>query len=165
MAYPFDPNGAIFWNGKYHVGFIYQSYRKGFREHYWGHSVSSDLLHWQLFPDMLDVKDGDIEKGIYSGGAFLSREGVPHIMYHGQGSSTNLVAYSTDENLRVWKKFEGNPVSKTPEEGDPDYGKYRAWDPEGWYDKATDYYYQISGVMWLAFSDRKTCMNGSILET
>lgn len=145
MAYPFDPNGAIYWNGKYHVGFIYQSYRKGFREHYWGHSVSSDLLHWQLYPDMLDVQVGDIEKGIFSGGAFLSREGVPHIMYHGQGSSTNLVAYSTDSDLRKWKKFEGNPVLKTPEKGDPMHGKYRAWDPEGWYDKETDYYYQISG--------------------
>ena len=25
------------------------------------------------------------------------------------------------------------------------HGKYGAWDPEGWYDKETDYYYQISG--------------------
>ena len=66
-------------------------------------------------------------------------------MYHGEGSSTNLVAYSEDDDLRVWKKFDGNPVSKTPEEGDPMHGKYRAWDPEGWYDKETDYYYQISG--------------------
>ena len=145
MAYPFDPNGAIFWKGTYHLGFIYQSYQKGFLEHYWGHAASTDLLHWSLYPDMLDVKEGDIEKGIFSGGAFLSREGVPHIMYHGQGSSTNLVAYSDDPDLRVWKKFEGNPVLKTPEEGDPMYGKYRAWDPEGWYDKETDYYYQISG--------------------
>ena len=28
-AYPFDPNGAIYWNGKYHVGFIYQSFKNG----------------------------------------------------------------------------------------------------------------------------------------
>jgi len=144
-AYPFDPNGAIFWKGRYHLGFIYQSLRRGKREHFWGHVVSADLLHWSLYPDMLDVKEGDIEKGIFSGGAFLSREGIPHIMYHGQGSSTNLVAYSTDEDLRVWKKFEGNPVLKTPKKGDPLYGKYRAWDPEGWYDPETDFYYQISG--------------------
>ncbi len=144
-AYPFDPNGAIFWKGKYHVGFIYQYLANGIREHFWGHAVSTDLLHWTLLPDMLDVKEGDIEKGIFSGGAFLSKEGVPHIMYHGQGSSTNLVAYSEDDDLRVWKKFDGNPVSKTPKEGDPMHGKYRAWDPEGWYDKETDYYYQISG--------------------
>ncbi len=144
-AYPFDPNGAIYWDGKYHVGFIYQSLLNGEREHFWGHAVSTDLLHWSLYPDMLDVKEGDIEKGIFSGGAFLSKEGVPHIMYHGYGADANLVAYSTDEDLRVWKKFEGNPVLRSPKEGDPMFGKYRAWDPEGWYDKDTDYYYQISG--------------------
>ncbi|MDH3651430.1 MAG: ThuA domain-containing protein, partial [Saprospiraceae bacterium] len=144
-AYPFDPNGAIYWKGKYHVGFIYQSLKRGEREHFWGHAVSTDLLHWNLYPDMLDVKEGDMEMGIFSGGAFLSKEGVPHIMYHGYGANSNLVAYSKDPDLRVWKKFEGNPVSKTPGEGDPMHGKYRAWDPEGWYDAETDYYYQISG--------------------
>lgn len=144
-AYPFDPNGAIFWKGRYHLGFIYQSLRRGKREHFWGHAVSTDLLHWTLYPDLLNVTEGDIERGIFSGGAFLSREGIPHIMYHGEGSSTNLVAYSTDDDLRNWKKFEGNPVLKTPGKDDPMHGKYKAWDPEGWYDKATDYYYQISG--------------------
>lgn len=144
-AMPFDPNGAIFWKGKYHLGYIYQYLRNGKSEHFWGHAVSTDLLHWSLYPDMLSVKEGDIEKGIFSGGAFLSREGIPHIMYHGQGSSTNLVAYSTDEKLRVWNKFEGNPVLRTPGENDLMYGKYRAWDPEGWYDKEADCYYQISG--------------------
>jgi len=144
-AYPFDPNGGIYWKGKYHLGYIYQYMGNGSREHFWGHAVSTDLFHWTLYPDMLDVKEGDIERGIFSGGAFLSREGIPHIMYHGEGSATNLVAYSTDEDLRVWKKFEGNPVLRTPQEYDPMYGKYRAWDPEGWYDRESDNYYQISG--------------------
>ena len=162
-AYPFDPNGAIFWKGKYHLGFIYQYLGNGKREHFWGHAVSTDLFHWTLYPDMLDVKEGDIEKGIFSGGAFLSREGVPHIMYHGQGSSTNLVAYSNDDDLRVWKKFEGNPVLKTPEEGDPMHGKYDAWDPEGWYDPATDYYYQISGGDVAGFFRSKEMMEWEYL--
>ncbi|NND07778.1 MAG: hypothetical protein HKN87_15485 [Saprospiraceae bacterium] len=144
-AYPFDPNGAIYWNGKFHLGFIYQSLRRGQREHFWGHAASNDLLHWQLYPDMLDVKEGDMEIGIFSGGAFLSKDSVPHIIYHGWGSQSNLVAYATDPDLRGWKKFDGNPVSKTPAAGDPMHGKYDAWDPEGWYDKKTDYYYQISG--------------------
>ena len=145
---PFDPNGGIFWKGRYHLGYIYQSQKNGKSEHVWGHAVSTDLLHWSLYPDMLNVKPGDIEKGIYSGGAFLSREGIPHIIYHGQGSSTNLVAFSTDDDLRTWEKFDGNPVLKTNTTGnprDPKGGKYTAWDPEGWYDKDAGYYYQISG--------------------
>ena len=147
-AMPFDPNGGIFWNGKYHLGYIYQSQKRGKPEHVWGHAVSTDLFHWTLYPDMLNVKEGDIEKGIFSGGAFLSKEGIPHIMYHGQGSAANLVAYSTDEDLRTWKKFEGNPVLKTTltdNPRDPRGGKYTAWDPEGWYDKDAGFYYQISG--------------------
>jgi len=144
-ANPFDPNGAIFWKGKYHLGFIYQSLNRGKREHFWGHVVSTDLLHWRLYPDMLDVKEGDHEIGIFSGGSFLSREGVPHVIYHGWGAESNMVAYAADDDLTEWIKFEGNPVSRTPESGDPMFGKYQAWDPEAWYDSETDYYYQITG--------------------
>jgi len=147
-AMPFDPNGAIYWNGKYHLGYIYQSQKRGKSEHVWGHAVSTDLFHWSLYPDMLNVKEGDIERGIFSGGAFLSKEGVPHIMYHGEGSSSNLVAWSKDPDLKVWTKFDGNPVLKTTATNnprDPEGGKYTAWDPEGWYDKISDNYYQISG--------------------
>lgn len=132
-AMPFDPNGGIFWNGKYHLGYIYQSYKGKKSEHVWGYAVSTDLFHWTLYPDMLNVKEGDIEKGIFSGGAFLSKEGIPHIMYHGEGSSANLVAYSTDADLKTWKKFEGNPVLRTtPTDNprDPKGGKYTAWYPE-----------------------------------
>ncbi len=144
-AYPFDPNGAIYWKGKYHLGYIYQKFRYNRPEHVWGHAVSTDLFHWTLYPDMLNIKDGDIERGIFSGGTFLSRDGIPHIMYHGEGASSNMVAYSTDDELKVWKKFEGNPILVTPAENSPMAGKYTAWDPEGWYDKKTDYYYQIAG--------------------
>lgn len=73
-AMPFDPNGGIFWNGKYHLGYIYQFLANGKSEHFWGHAVSTDLFHWTLYPDMLNVKQGDIEKGIFSGGAFLSKK-------------------------------------------------------------------------------------------
>lgn len=145
IAMPFDPNGGIYWKGKYHLGFIYQSLENGKREHFWGHGVTKDLFHWTLYPDMLDVKPGDIERGIFSGGTFMSREGVPHIVYHGEGSNTNLIAYSKDNDLRKWTKFEGNPVVITPAKGSAMEGKYRAWDPECWYDKKSDHYYQISG--------------------
>ena len=142
---PFDPNGAIFWNGKYHLGYIYQRERAGKWEHLWGHAVSTDLLHWRLCSDMLTVGDADIERGIFSGGAFLSREGVPHVIYHGEGSSCNIIASSTDKDLQTWVKSDRNPVLRTPLEGDPMCGKYVAWDPEAWYDAKKGCYYQISG--------------------
>lgn len=145
---PFDPNGAIYWKGKYHLGYIYQTSKRGKSEHVWGHAISTDLLHWTIYPDMLNVKEGDLEKGIFSGGAFLSKDGIPHIMYHGEGAAANMVAFSKDPDLKIWQKFDGNPVLKTTVSDnprDPKEGKYTAWDPEGWYDRKSDNYYQISG--------------------
>ena len=148
-AMPFDPNGGIYWKGKYHLGYIYQKSRNGKDESVWGHAVSTDLLHWTLYPDMLDVKDGDREEGIYSGGAFLSKEGVPHIIYYGVGAAANLIAYSTDDDLKVWKKFDGNPVLQDLGSKNPfsTSAKYSVFDPVAWYDKKVDSYYQISGGM------------------
>src|SRR4029079_19182429 len=58
-TFPFDPNGAIFWKGKYNLAYIYQK-RIGARDRYvWGHVVSTDLLHWTICPDMLGVAGGD----------------------------------------------------------------------------------------------------------
>lgn len=144
-AMPFDPNGGIYWKGKYHLGFIHQLLKGDKIQHVWGHAVTTDLFHWTLYPDMLDVQKEDVEQGIFSGGAFLSREGVPHIMYHGEGSSSNLLAYSNDDDLKIWKKSELNPMLRTPDKGSAMDGKYRAWDPEGWFNKEADAYYQISG--------------------
>ena len=39
---PFDPNGAIFWKGRYHLFYIFQDARG----HNWGHVSSTDLFHW-----------------------------------------------------------------------------------------------------------------------
>ena len=46
---PFDPNGAIFWNGRYHLFYIFQDERG----HNWGHVSSTDLCHWRHHPTKL----------------------------------------------------------------------------------------------------------------
>ena len=50
LAHPADPNGAIFWQGNVHLGYIYQ--RHG--EHCWGHVSSHDWLHWKHPPAVAD---------------------------------------------------------------------------------------------------------------
>ncbi|WP_129775600.1 glycoside hydrolase family 32 protein [Peristeroidobacter soli] len=146
-AFPFDPNGAIYWKGKYHLGFIYQKRpTKDFTfdsGHVWGHAVSTDLLHWTLYPDMLNFTEGDREKGIFSGGAFLSKEGTPHLIYHGFGTGANLLACAADDDLKLWTKLT-TPALK---EDSPPNESFSVFDPCAWYDRASDYYYQISGGM------------------
>ena len=168
-AAPFDPNGAIYWKGKYHLGFVYQTHSRGDffsnnGDYAWGHAVSTDLLHWTFYPNMLEVTN-DRESGIYSGGAFLSKEGVPHLIYYTSAtdspvSATNNIAYATDDDLKVWKKSENNPVlrDEIPKKWKEEWkkknwkginpflipGRYSVFDPDAWYDKTADAYYQIS---------------------
>jgi beta-fructofuranosidase len=92
---------------------------------------------------MLEVNEGDPESGIFSGGAFINKEGIPHIVYKARGEGANLIAYSEDVDLKVWKKLKENPVLKIPEKNDPLFGKYSVGDPDGWYKDG--FYYVLSG--------------------
>lgn len=147
-AVPFDPNGALYWKGKYHLGYVYPKLKDEKKQLVWGHAVSTDLMHWTIYPDTFDVEDGNLEDQIWSGGTFVSREGVPHVIY--AAPKGNMLAHAADDDLKVWKKFSGNPVLKVL---DPTHlfagtnRKYSVFDPDAWYDKNSDYYYQISGGM------------------
>ncbi|MDP6546351.1 MAG: glycoside hydrolase family 32 protein [Phycisphaerae bacterium] len=104
---PFDPNAAIFWKGRYHLMYIIQT-AKG---HSWGHVSSSDLVHWRQHKPSLEPDQGD--KGIFSGGIFLDKKGVPTITYWGLGHRKSrgiCLATSTDKNLDNWTKNPNNPV-------------------------------------------------------
>lgn len=144
MARPFDPNGAIYYKEKYHLGYIYQKYLdSGEIQHVWGHAVSKDLFNWTLYPDMLEVHENNPENGIFSGGAFLGKNGLPVIVYNARGAGGNGIAYAEDENLIKWKKLPENPVIKVPLRNDPLFGKLSIGDPDGWYEDG--YYYVLSG--------------------
>jgi ketosteroid isomerase-like protein len=43
IATPFDPNGAIYWKGRYHLFYIFQDDRSGIKMDHWGHISSTDL--------------------------------------------------------------------------------------------------------------------------
>jgi beta-fructofuranosidase len=143
-TFPFDPNGAIYWKGKYHLGFTHQKHVTGKKRHEWGHVVSTDLLHWTRYPDMLTAEVDNVDSSIYSGGAFVSKDGVPHLIYFDPAPAANLMAYATDDDLKVWKKFSGNPVLKN---SDPPNEAFTVNDPDAWYDEKSGWYYQISGGM------------------
>ena len=137
VCHPFDPNGSLFWKGQYHLMYIFQ---QGRNNHYWGHAVSKDMLHWRILPPALAPGDGD--EGIFSGNAFVNKEGVPTILYFGIDAG-GCIAVAQDDDLIKWKKLSNNPVVPMLKKNHPDYGKYRAGDPHGWLEGDT--YYAIFG--------------------
>jgi len=135
IASPFDPNGAIYWKGRYHLFYIFQDDRSGIKMDHWGHISSTDLFHWRHHPtNLLD--------GMYSGNCFVNSEGVPTICYHQKGQG-NAMAVALDDELNEWKKLDTNPITPETQEGDEHHGKYRSWDPHGWLEDDT--YYAIFG--------------------
>lgn len=142
IAEPFDPNGAIYWNGRYHLFYIFQPKSADVYDSYWGHVSSADLIHWRYHPTALAPNPGDPDKGIFSGNAFVNKNGQATILYHGVKAG-NCIATSNDPDLDFWQKSPANPIVPIPKEGEPEYGKYYSWDPHGWLDGDT--YYAIFG--------------------
>ncbi len=128
---PFDPNGAIYWKGRYHLFYIFQDQRG----HNWGHVSSTDLFHWRHHPTGLIA-------GMFSGNCFLNKDGRPTMCYHQVGQG-NAMAVAVDDDLNEWHKLESNPITPKTQPGDPHHDKYRSWDPYGWLEGDT--YYAIFG--------------------
>lgn len=130
---PGDPNGAFFWKGRYHLHYIYEG-RDGVS---WAHVSSRDLVHWKWHPTTLTP--ATMGHGLFSGTGFLTREGRPAIIYHGEGSGRNQIAFAEDDLLERWSK----PVPVDPHTASGDLPEMRHWDPDCWSDKGV--YHAISG--------------------
>ena len=115
-ACPGDPNPAFFWNGRYHLHYIYRN-RSGF---VFAHVSSKDMVHWEWHPTVLGPQT--MGHGMFSGTGFITQDDRPSIVYHGQGSKRNWIAYALDDNLDQWSKphqmmphdQHGNPMTRMP---------------------------------------------------
>ncbi len=77
-----DPNGFIYYGGKYHLFYQYFPYAPVWGTMHWGHAVSEDLVNWEhlgvaLFP----TQCGD-QNGCFSGSA-VEHEGRMYLYYTG----------------------------------------------------------------------------------
>ena len=115
-----DPNGLIFYRGKYHLFFQYNPEGDQWGNMSWGHATSTDLINWQELPIAISYT---ATHGIFSGSAvvdyfnttgFGSLENPAMVAIYTQHQHDGLrqaqsLAYSTDEGL-TWQRYEGNPI-------------------------------------------------------
>lgn len=133
-TYPADPNCALFWKGRYHLHYIYQP---GRYNHCFAHVSSADMVHWAWKPTSLLT--ANTHHGMFSGTAFVTREGKPAVIYHGLGSGKNQISIALDDSLEQWSP--PYPLEAKTAAGQPSAVKF--WDPDCWLDDGT--YYAISG--------------------
>ncbi|WP_394526006.1 glycoside hydrolase family 32 protein [Lacrimispora sp. JR3] len=133
-----DPNGLIFFRGKYHFFYQYNPYDSFWGSMHWGHAVSDDLLHWDYLPVALapsEPYDDHKEGGCFSGSA-IEHDGKLFLIYTGTANygdgfvQTQCVAYSEDGIH--FEKYEKNPVITAPKGFDPaNFRDPKVWEHEG----------------------------------
>jgi len=143
VALPYDANGCIYWKGRYHLMYIFQDPKLPNGGHCWGHLSSSDLINWTYHPPTLVPAPGDPDTGIFSGNAFINKDGVPMLCWFGIDAGV-CVATAEDDGLIRWKKHPKNPIIPVPKKGEPGDGVYKVWDPYLWLDGDT-YYCLLGG--------------------
>ena len=110
---PGDPNGAFWYQGRYHLMYLYNREGSGFC---WGHISSSDLVHWRNHPDAIGPGNGD--DGCFSGGAYVTPEGKAYLTYWMLWGDKGIgMAESKGPGFDTWTKTPENPVIKSTEWG------------------------------------------------
>lgn len=119
-----DPNGMFYKDGVYHLYFQYNPYGSVWGNMHWGHSTSTDLMHWN-FEGCAIVPDawGAIFSGScvvdHNNTAGFGKEAV--VAFYTSAKSTpwgdiqmQSMAYSLD-NGKTFTKYEGNPILTSSE--------------------------------------------------
>ena len=111
-----DPNGCSYVNGRYHVFFQYNPAGPVHGAICWGHTSSTDLVHWEEEPIALAPRPGELDAyGCWSG-CVVDDDGIPTAVYSAVRDadvrSAVLLARS-DRAMRTWRQ-EREPVAPMP---------------------------------------------------
>ena len=120
-----DPNGMFYKDGVWHIYFQHNPYGSQWENMTWGHSTSTDLLHWTFEGDAIEPDNWGT---VFSGSAVVDKEGTAGFgkdavvaLYTSAGENqTQSLAYSNDDG-KTFTKYHGNPIitSNVPDFRDP----------------------------------------------
>ncbi len=131
-----DPNGLFYKEGVWHLYFQYNPYGSQWENMTWGHSTSTDLIHWKFEGEAIEP---DALGTIFSGCSVVDSAntagfgpGAIIAYYTSAGKAQKqCMAYSTN-NGKSFTKYEDNPllVSDIPDFRDPHiiwYAPTKCW--------------------------------------
>ena len=107
-----DPNGMFYKDGVWNLYYQYNPYGSMWGNMHWGHSTSTDLMHWKdegvaLAPDVWGT--------MFSGSCVVTDQGVTAFYTasrptpFGGDVQAQCLAFSADGG-KTFRKYEGNPV-------------------------------------------------------
>ena len=112
-----DPNGMFYKDGVWHLYYQWNPYGSQWENMTWGHSTSTDLIHWEAQPTAIEA---DALGSIFSGSCVTDGDNVVAFYTSAGQHQTQSMAVSID-NGRSFEKYSGNPVltSDAPDFRDP----------------------------------------------
>lgn len=129
-----DPNGPIYFRGRYHMFHQYNPQGAVWGNMNWAHATSPDMIHWEHEPIAISpTPNGYDRDGVFSGSAVLDND-KPTVIYTGVQPTTasdaeatlrdgthvwrevQCLAVAGDDDLRTWIK-RSEPVISAPPAG------------------------------------------------
>ncbi|HIQ99506.1 MAG TPA: glycoside hydrolase family 32 protein [Candidatus Scybalocola faecavium] len=155
-----DPNGFIYYKGKYHLFYQYFPYAPQWGRMHWGHAVSDDLAHWEhvgvaLYPSKYNDADGCFSGSAveHNGKLYLYYTGIRYDKQDPENTNLGLEQKLTASQMMIVSEdgihFDNVKDKRTIIEPikDKQIGDLRdTRDPKVW--RGKDAWYMILGSTW-----------------
>lgn len=109
-----DPNGMVYKDGVWHLNYQYNPYGSKWQNMTWGHSTSTDLVHWEHHPATIEPNGlGSVFSGSSAvdptGSAGFGKDAIV-AMYTSAGETQQQSLAWSDDNGMTYHIYQGNPV-------------------------------------------------------
>jgi len=115
-----DPNGLVWHEGEYHYFWQSNPFSWNWKNMYWGHAVSTDLVHWKELPHALRPRAMGNKGECFSGsgnvdvkntGGWQTGDEKVMVLAYTDTARGECIAISRDRG-RTWESIPENPVIK-----------------------------------------------------